>query len=748
MRSTLSTAVLWTALSAPALAQGFQCDLLGTLNNHGPFNDVWGYVAPNGKEYALLGATTGTVVVDCSNPSTPIERGWFPWANSTWRAIRTYGHYAYVVTEGAGGFMILNLQNPDAPVSLGIFGSAQFGNCHTICIDTGAGRIYCLGTNNGTPVYDVAANPTNPPFLGYALGSGNSNYFHDMQVENGFGYGSMIYNGLLRIWDVSVFPPVALSNTQTPSAFTHNAWPSANGNLSVTTDERVGGLIRLFDTTDKSAPVTLSQFSPNSASIPHNAFIRGNLVHVAWYTEGYQCVDISDPLRPVQVAAWDTWPGASGGFNGAWGCYPFQPSGNIYVSDMSTGLYVVRPRYTDLAIAHTPVADTTNEFSPYVVEADVTSNHAISSVTLRYRVDGGAFQSVPMLPGAVPGRYTGAIPPLNAAVQVEYHIDAVDAQGARRSPRIGEHRFAVGTQVVRWSDGFETELGWTTGGTASDWQRGLTTGRAGNSGGLGWQDPPRSTSGTNVRGNDIGGGTFNGAYAASQDSFLQSPAIPTAGVDGLRLRFRRWLSLAAGDSAALLVNGTTVWASSGAMYDTQWQWIEHDLAAITDPASTVTIRFELVTNSSNAAGGWSLDDVQLFTRHDAASPVSYGAGTPGTGGLVPTVGLSAPALLGTTTYIQGASMLANSVALLVFNLQPADFPALGVQVLVDPTAASLLVEPTSPTGTSSWPFVVPSTPSLDNVWLYAQAMPLDSAGPAGLFAASAGMRFRSCISAP
>ncbi|MEO6597439.1 MAG: choice-of-anchor B family protein, partial [Planctomycetota bacterium] len=219
----VSLAVLASTASVPA--QGFQCTLLGTHNQHGPFNDVWGYTAPNGKEYALLGAESGVIVVDCSNPSAPIERGYFPWAQSVWRDMRTYGTYAYVSSEGAGGFQIIDLTNPDAPVNLGIFGAAQFGNAHNICLDRGTGRIYMIGCNTGTPVFDAAANPTNPPFLGYAGGSGNSNYFHDLCVENGYGYGSMIYNGVLRIWNVNTFPPTILSDTTTPSAFTHNAWP-------------------------------------------------------------------------------------------------------------------------------------------------------------------------------------------------------------------------------------------------------------------------------------------------------------------------------------------------------------------------------------------------------------------------------------------------------------------------------------------------------------------------------------------
>ncbi|HIE70577.1 MAG TPA: choice-of-anchor B family protein, partial [Planctomycetes bacterium] len=150
--------------------------------------------------------------------------------------------------------------------------------------------------------------------------------------------------GVLRIMDTSTAMPwTILSNTSTPNNFTHNAWPNATGTLCVTTDEQTGGVIKMFDITNKSNPIGLGQFTPNSSAIPHNAFIVGDKVHVSWYTEGYRCIDISDPNNPVEVASYDTWPGSSGGFNGCWGCYPFLPSGNILVSDRSTGLYIVRP---------------------------------------------------------------------------------------------------------------------------------------------------------------------------------------------------------------------------------------------------------------------------------------------------------------------------------------------------------------------------------------------------------------------
>src|SRR5688500_552997 len=55
-------------VAASALAQGYQCSLLGTQNLHPPYNGIWGYVAPNGKEYALLGSELGVAIIDCTVP--------------------------------------------------------------------------------------------------------------------------------------------------------------------------------------------------------------------------------------------------------------------------------------------------------------------------------------------------------------------------------------------------------------------------------------------------------------------------------------------------------------------------------------------------------------------------------------------------------------------------------------------------------------------------------------------------------
>ena len=51
--------------------------------------------------------------------------------------------------------------------------------------------------------------------------------------------------------------------------------------------------------------------------------IDGDRLLISHYTEGVHLLDVSDPERPRVLGSYDTYPGASGGFNGAWGAYIF-----------------------------------------------------------------------------------------------------------------------------------------------------------------------------------------------------------------------------------------------------------------------------------------------------------------------------------------------------------------------------------------------------------------------------------------
>ena len=70
-------------------------DLVGQLNPYPnlDYADIWGYAAPDGREYALMGVTGGTVIIDITDPANPVEVEFITGPNAPpyeWRDIKTY----------------------------------------------------------------------------------------------------------------------------------------------------------------------------------------------------------------------------------------------------------------------------------------------------------------------------------------------------------------------------------------------------------------------------------------------------------------------------------------------------------------------------------------------------------------------------------------------------------------------------------------------------------------------------------
>ena len=90
----------------------YNLSLLGTYDNYNTEgNDIWGWVAPDGSEYALVGLNDGFSVVNVTNPSNPTEEFFINDLNSTWRDVKTFGNYAYVTTEADAGLLIVDLSD-------------------------------------------------------------------------------------------------------------------------------------------------------------------------------------------------------------------------------------------------------------------------------------------------------------------------------------------------------------------------------------------------------------------------------------------------------------------------------------------------------------------------------------------------------------------------------------------------------------------------------------------------------------
>lgn len=326
-------------------------------------NDVWGYVDEMGNEYALVGTSKGTSIVNVTDPTNPVEVFWLPGSTSIWRDPSSHGDYAYVTTEAEDGLLIIDLS--PLPQATNLTTTLYTGpannpwqSAHTCFVDEN-GYAYVFGANRGNGgviILDVFTNPMAP----IEVGVFDNWYCHDGFVRNDTMYLSNIYDGFFSLVDVSdKANPVLLGTKTTPSSFTHNSWPSDNGQYVFTTDEISGAFIAAYDISDPTniLEVDRIQNSPGSGIIPHNTHVMGDYLITSYYSDGVVIHDITYPYNIIKVAEYDTFEGQTISYDGCWGVYPFLPSGTILAADITNGLFVLGPTYQQAAYLEGIVRD-------------------------------------------------------------------------------------------------------------------------------------------------------------------------------------------------------------------------------------------------------------------------------------------------------------------------------------------------------------------------------------------------------
>jgi choice-of-anchor B domain-containing protein len=328
-------AILW----APWVeAQSENVNLVKNVDNYSYHSDIWGYTSPGGVELAIVGTYNGTTFVDVTDPANASEIAFISGPSSGWRDIKTYSSYAYIVNEESSGLQIVDLADPLNPQEAATSPyQGAFSTCHNIYIDTDAALLYAVGTDNGMQVLDIS-NPENPT----PAGSFSDFYIHDIFVTNGVAYAGAIFDGFVATLDVTSPGSITtLDSETTPSFACHNAWATEDGQYCLTSDETAGGHVGVYSVATPSSISFVAEWEipeePNSSV--HNVLVKNEFAIIAWYTAGLQILDVSLPGSPQRVGFYDTHPGNSG-FDGAWGAYPYADNGLIYVSDMSTGLYI------------------------------------------------------------------------------------------------------------------------------------------------------------------------------------------------------------------------------------------------------------------------------------------------------------------------------------------------------------------------------------------------------------------------
>lgn len=348
--------------------------------------DVWGFVDLNTeREYALLGLSNGLAAIDVTDPATPFEVGTVPGAFSHWRDVKVSQRYdsathrwqthAYVSTEYRGQLVVVDLTQLPNRVRLGRRWDVSAHNVYVSNVDYTTG--VSLDTGDSPPLLQVLGSADNrggfrsfdldDPVSPRQIATSVGGYSHDatsMLVDDDRASSCkanastcevlLDFNeDTIEIWDFSdqAAPELLSSTTYDNASYVHSGWWTEDGRYLFVHDEldeygaNLDTTVRVFDLEDLANPVLAKIWTGPSRAVDHNGYVRGNRYFMSNYTRGLAVLDITDPLDPSEIGLFDTHPVSDRTyFGGAWGVYPFLPSGNVLVSDILGGLFVLGDR--------------------------------------------------------------------------------------------------------------------------------------------------------------------------------------------------------------------------------------------------------------------------------------------------------------------------------------------------------------------------------------------------------------------
>ncbi|MFQ5651262.1 MAG: LVIVD repeat-containing protein [bacterium] len=331
---------------------------LSNLPLSGGLTDVWGYVDSAGKEYAIVGfggftaggsPNSGFYIIDVSNPRSPEQVAKLTTVPGF--DVKVWQHYVYAVDGGGvGQGGIVDISDVRNPRRVG-----EFASSHNIFIAEN-GLMYLQTQNQPLRILDLNPDPVNPSLVWKGGNDG-----HDAAVigQRLYDFGAF---GSTNIFDVSnPANPVLLAAIDSPTiSFHHSGWPTEDARFLFICDELADlngrpSDFTVWDISDVDNPEQVGGFADADATV-HNLYVIGQFAYVSYYHAGLRIFDVSNPSAPTIAQEFDTSTGRGSGFGGAFGVYPFAPSGTIYVSDTQSGLHVFSFAGRGLNSSSSPIA--------------------------------------------------------------------------------------------------------------------------------------------------------------------------------------------------------------------------------------------------------------------------------------------------------------------------------------------------------------------------------------------------------
>ena len=601
-------------------------------------NDCWGYTSPSGREYALMAHSSGTTVVEVTNPGNPTILATITGPNSLWRDVKTYGTFAYSVSEGGGGILVIDLSDVDnGNVTLSNTVTTGGGlSSHNVAIDTDSGYLYrCGGGGNGLRFYNLI-NPGNPVFEG----SWSDRYVHDAQIvqmQAGPFAGNQVAFlctgsnpvtfDILDVTNKSNI--VLLGQLQYPGgAYSHQGWLSPDQQyfyLGDELDEGPGVPTKTFviDVSDLTSPVLVDEYTNGNSAIGHNIYTVDNLVFEANYRSGMRILDATDPLNMTEVAYFDTYPeNDNSNFNGLWSLYPYFPSGTVIGSDLERGLFVWSLGATPLTFSYPGgIPDQLDPFGDsMLVQIVPGAGFAIDNQTPTLWYNAGTGWMSSLMAQTAPGSvdYLATFPPFDCGSDVQWYVEAsVMAGGASTDPPSAPVSFYSATAMQGIdelvSDDMEQDQGWTAGVAGDNATTGVWT-RVAPIGTDAQPATDHSPAGTNcwVTGQGTVGGGLGENDVDGGVTTLLSPIYDLSSAISPIISYWRWFSNNAGAGPGtdtfrvdISANGGTSWTSVEVLGPTgnftSGGWFQHEFLVTDFIPLTASVRLRFIAEDVGAA---------------------------------------------------------------------------------------------------------------------------------------------------
>ncbi|MBP6402407.1 MAG: choice-of-anchor B family protein [Bacteroidia bacterium] len=367
-KAAILCSFLLLALCTQAQYDHHNINLLGKFNDPSVtpeptygirYQSCYGWVNPNdGREYGIIGSTSGTYIIEVSDPSNLVQRDYVPGrhVDCIWHEFKTYGNYLYIISDDGGNnsLQIADLSFLPDSVAIVYDGTSVFTHAHTLYVE--GDKMYVAsvskpGDYSSMNVYSLA-NPTLPVLLrrldqDYPV----INQVHDMFVVNDTVYASCGYDGLhiYKFDETTItFQEIGNLTSYPDQGYNHSSYLSTDHSTLYMCDEVPDGMaIKVVDVTDVANPAVATTFSSNAGNTPHNPYVQDNLLVMANYQDGIYIYDITTPTSPALQGFFDTHPQNTPGtypspaYAGAWAAYTNLPSGVILASDMQYGLFVL-----------------------------------------------------------------------------------------------------------------------------------------------------------------------------------------------------------------------------------------------------------------------------------------------------------------------------------------------------------------------------------------------------------------------